>query len=265
MPSGSDGRSGGSGSTSPINLSRSYPALREGPANNVRSPRKKGREMAQYLGFDGFRGGWVAAWIDDRGDHGFDYSHGLGRLLAIPHKRAMIDMPIGLKLSGHRRCDISARELVGSSVFLGARRNLWEFPSQAFANQYYWRHEGPGMGISCQLWSIGDKIKEVDDFMTPERQATIKEAHPELIFLKLNDHVRLERKKSEAGRNQRIKLLADRGFVKISKWLTHRYGTGIGRDDLIDACACAVAARDSNARLGGDEIDPRGLRMEINY
>jgi hypothetical protein len=34
---------------------------------------------------------------------------------------------------------------------------------------------------------------------------------------------------------------------------------------LIDACACAVAARDSNSRFGGDEIDQRGLRMEINY
>jgi hypothetical protein len=31
------------------------------------------------------------------------------------------------------------------------------------------------------------------------------------------------------------------------------------RDDLIDACACAVAARDSDARLGGDEVDSRGF------
>jgi predicted RNase H-like nuclease len=226
------------------------------------------REVARYLGLDGFRRGWVAAWIDDQGNHGFDYSPDLSRLLSTPYQRdqrAMIDMPIGLKMSGHRTCDISARELIGASVFLGARRNLWEFPDQAAANQHYWQHEGPGMGISCQLWNIGDKIKEVDDFITPERQATISEAHPELIFFKLNNHLRLERKKSEAGRNQRIKLLADRGFVATSKWLTQRYGTGIGRDDLIDACACAVAARDSNARLGGDEIDPRGLRMEINY
>ena len=206
----------------------------------------------------------MAAWIDDRGNHGFDYSSDLSRLVST-HSRAMIDMPIGLKMSGHRKCDVSARELVGSSVFLGARRNLWEFPDQASANRYYWEHEGPRMGISCQLWNIRDKIKEVDDFITPDRQATIAEAHPELIFRKLNNHVRLEGKKSERGRDQRIKLLADRGFVKISTWLTQRHGTGIGRDDLIDACACAVAARDSNARLGGAEVDGRGLRMEINY
>jgi predicted RNase H-like nuclease len=221
--------------------------------------------VAAYLGLDGFRGGWVAVWIDDHGHQGFDYSSSLSRLLSMPHQRAMIDMPIGLKMSGHRTCDIRARELVGASVFPGARRNLWEFPDQASANQYYWRHEGPGMGVSCQLWNIRDKIREVDDFITPDRQATIGEAHPELIFRKLRHSLRLEGKKSALGRDQRITLLADRGFVKLSKWLTQRHGTGIGRDDLIDACACAVAARDSTWCLGGDEIDVRGLRMEINY
>jgi len=223
------------------------------------------RDVAHYLGIDGFRGGWVAAWIDDRGSHGFDYSSDLSRLLSIPHRRAMIDMPLGLKESGHRRCDISARELVGPSVFLGARRNLWEFPDQASANQYYWRHEGRGMGVSCQLWNIRDKIKEVDDFITPDRQASICETHPELIFRKLGKRLRLQGKKSKLGRNQRVTLLAEQGFIKLSKWLTQRYGTGIGRDDLIDACACAIAARDSNACLGGGEVDSRGLRMEINY
>ena len=121
------------------------------------------------------------------------------------------------------------------------------------------------MGVSCQLWNIRDKIREVDDFITPERQETVGEAHPELIFRNLGKQIRLDGKKSEQGRQQRLKLLAERGFVKLSRWLAQRYGTGIGRDDLIDACACAVAARDSKARLGGDEVDVRGLRMEINY
>jgi hypothetical protein len=49
--------------------------------------------------------------------------------------------------------------------------------------------------------------------------------------------------------------------MRCVAWL----GTGIGRDDLIDACACAVAARDSDARLGGDEVDGGKLRMETNY
>ena len=40
--------------------------------------------------------------------------------------------------------------------------------------------------------------------------------------------------------------------------------TGIGRDGLIDACASAIAARARNMRLGSDEVDDCGLRMEIN-
>ena len=45
----------------------------------------------------------------------------------MPHERAMIDMPIGLKMSGHRECDIGARELVGPSVF----------PTGGYANPTY--------------------------------------------------------------------------------------------------------------------------------
>lgn len=219
--------------------------------------------MPNYLGFDGFRFGWVAAWIDERGDHGFDYSPGLTRLLAMPHARAMIDMPIGLEVSGYRACDRLARKLIGPAVFLGARRDLWTFCCMDTANEEYWKRGDSG--VSCQLWNIRDKMKEVDDVMTPARQATIGEAHPELVFWNLAGRVRLEPKTTSRGREQRIELLRDRGFTEVERWLKFRHGTGIGRDDLIDACACAVAARDSTERVGGEEVDPRGLRMEINY
>ncbi|MET4272183.1 MULTISPECIES: DUF429 domain-containing protein [unclassified Bradyrhizobium] len=221
--------------------------------------------MPNYLGLDGFRFGWVAAWINERGDHGFDYSPGLARLLALPHARAMIDMPVGLKPSGYRICDLRARELVGPAVFLGARRDLWTFADMPAANRHYWEREGKGRGVSAQLWNIRDKIREVDEIMTPTRQATFGEAHPELIFWNLAEQVRLAKKTSAEGREQRIALLEQRGFARLPKWLIQRHGTGIGRDDLIDACACAVAARDSTQCVGGEEADPRGLRMEINY
>lgn len=221
--------------------------------------------MLRYLGIDGFRGGWVAASIDDDGAHGFDHSPSLRRLLTSPHARAMIDIPIGLKRSGHRKCDLAARALLGSSVFVGARRNLFRFADQASANRHYWQHEGPGMGISRQLWNIRDKIREVDDFITPGRQQTICETHPELIFFRLNGEIPLESKKSAAGRERRVGILRKHGFGEISYWLTQRHGTGIGSDDLLDACACAIAARDAKAALGDGERDERGLRMEINY
>ena len=150
-------------------------------------------------------------------------------------------------------------------MFLGARRDVCRFADMAAANRHFWEHEGMGWGVSAKLWNIRDKMREVDDVMTPSRQVTIGEAHPELIFWSLAGRVRLEPKTSPRGRTQRIALLRDRGFTEVERWLTLRHGTGIGRDDLIDACACAVAARDSTQRVGGDELDPRGLRMEINY
>jgi predicted RNase H-like nuclease len=226
---------------------------------------QKENPLPNYLGLDGFRGGWVAAWIDEQGGQGFDYSHALQRLFAMSYGRAMIDMPIGLKETGHRICDLKAREMAGASVFTGARRNLWSFADQKSANDHYWKHEGPGVGVSAQLWNIRDKIREVDDFMTPQRQVTIGEAHPELIFQRLAGTHALAGKQTADGRAQRIALLKHCGFVSLEKWLTQRWGTGIGRDDLIDACACAVAARDSVTCLGDGEVDPRGLRMEINY
>ncbi len=221
--------------------------------------------MSRHVGLDGFRGGWVSAWIDDAGQSGFDYSSNLDRLLSIAHRRAMIDMPIGLPDKGFRRCDVKAREWLGPSVFRGARRGVWLFASQNQANQHYWQNEGVGMGISCQLWSIRDKIKEVDEFMTPERQEVLCETHPELVFWMLNGRKALESKKSIGGREQRIDMLVQSGFSDIRRWTEWRYGTGIGCDDLIDACACALAARDAKSVIDEPKTDSRGLRMEMHY
>jgi predicted RNase H-like nuclease len=218
-----------------------------------------------YLGLDGFRFGWVAAWIDDSGRQGFDYSQRLERLLQIPHKRAMIDIPIGLPETGYRKCDLQGRERVGPSVFLGARRNLLGFASLADANSHYWKNEAHGWGISCQLWNLRCKVREVDAIMTPSLQRVICETHPELVFWSRNRKRALDRKKSDIGRMQRIAILEDMGFSEIERWLGHRQGTGIGRDDLIDACACAAAARDATERIGASKPDAKGLRMEINF
>ncbi len=221
--------------------------------------------MAKYLGLDGFRWGWVAVWIADNGDHDFDHSPDLEHLLAIPHHRAMIDIPIGLPAKGYRHCDKVARAWLGPSVFRGARRGLWKFANQAAANRYYWSHEGPAMGISCQLWNIGKKIKQVDDIMTPRRQRVLCETHPELIFWDLSGRKLLEKKKSAIGRRQRIEILKKKGFKGIEHMLERRIGSGIGRDDLIDACACAIAARDATRTVGNGMRDTRGLRMEMHY
>jgi predicted RNase H-like nuclease len=103
--------------------------------------------------------------------------------------------------------------------------------------------------------------------MTPERQSRLLETHPELVFWRLNHQSVIEKKKTDCGRKQRIELLKPHGFDQIDTWLGQRRGTGIGRDDLIDACACALAARESTQRIpsGVPPVDERGLRMEMSY
>ncbi len=220
--------------------------------------------MARYLGFDGFRGGWVMAWIEDDGRHGFTHSSKIADLLVGRFARAMIDIPIGLPERDRRCCDLRARKLLGPSVFVGVRRSLLlPFEKCSEANDYYWARSEPG--ISLQLWGIRTKIKEVDEIVTPELQPSVCETHPELIFWYRNDSKTLASKKSKEGRDKRIELLKGCGFGEIERMLGQRRGTGIGRDDLIDACACAVAARDSKSKVGDDKLDARGLRMEIYY
>jgi predicted RNase H-like nuclease len=220
--------------------------------------------MGIFIGIDGIPGGWVAVYIDENGGQRFDRSSCLDSLLTRPHSRAMIDVPIGLPEWGYRRCDRKARERIGSSVFLGARWNVWNFPTYEEANAHYWDHGDPG--IAKQLWGIRGKLQEVNEAMTPQRQSRLKETHPELVFCRLNGRP-LANKKTVDGRRQRTALLKRQGFDHIETWLGQRRGTGIGRDDLIDACACALAARDSTQRIPSNVLDRdrRGLRMEIWY
>jgi predicted RNase H-like nuclease len=56
-----------------------------------------------YIGADGYRRGWVAVYIDEAGGHYFEHSSSLDELLAVPHTRAMIDLPVGLPDRGKLR------------------------------------------------------------------------------------------------------------------------------------------------------------------
>ena len=218
------------------------------------------------IGLDGFRRGWVAAWSNGA-SNGLMFLDNIAELLKFPHKIAMIDIPIGLPESGYRTCDLEAKQLLGahaSRVFTGARRPLLKFKSREQAHDWFKRRGEPG--VSCQLWCLTEKIRQVDQIMTPERQRTIKETHPELVFLRLNHDEPLPGKKTPDGRLRRRDLIFREGFIAIDKWLEHcRLGTGAKPDDVLDACACAIAARDGRIRLpqGRQETDERDLKMEI--
>ena len=218
--------------------------------------------MKTFVGIDGIPGGWVAFYLSGEGRQRFAYGKSAAQLLSDPYERAMIDMPIGLPERGYRQCDIEARALVGPRVFLGARWGVWAFETLNEANTYYWKEEGVGRGISMQLFCIRDKLRELNEVPVPPR---LFEAHPEMIFWRIAGRV-LESKKTQQGRDERRRLLEKNGIREIGRWLEQRQRTGIRSDDLIDACACALAARDSTDTVPpGGGLTDRGVRVEIWY
>jgi predicted RNase H-like nuclease len=184
---------------------------------------------------------------------------------------AAIDMPIGLPEAGERASDLAAREMLkphSSRVFTGARRGLWDFGSRAAAHAEMKRRGETG--VTCQLWNLGCKICQLDAVMTSTRQSNIREAHPELVFLRLNNGRPLPRKKDPNGREIRRHLLLKEGFSELDYWLkVRRLGEGAKADDVLDACAMAIAARDFNLGnvLPEDPAPPdaKGLKMQIWY
>jgi predicted RNase H-like nuclease len=217
------------------------------------------------LGLDGFSKGWVAVrWDGERGQ--VDFFRTIADALPIPFDRMGIDIPIGMTDDGKRACDLLAREKLrphASRVFTGARRWVWEnFSDPDEANK---ECERRGQSkVSRQLWHLGPKIMEVDAFLCAHRTLDVREVHPELVFLRLNANNPLPSKKSGEGDFLRRILLKRSGFREIDQWLGKaRIGTGAKRDDVLDACAVAIAAREPAGSVGSPSPDAQGLPMQI--
>jgi predicted RNase H-like nuclease len=219
------------------------------------------------IGLDGFSRGWVAVVID--GDaRTVSFHRDIADALSGRFDRAGIDIPIGMTDDGARCCDLLARERLrphSSRVFTGARRWLWEeFDDPDKANREALRRNQKR--VSRQLWHLGPKIMEVDAFMRADRSRDIREVHPELVFIRLNGGKPLPSKRSEEGDALRRNLLREQGFREINRWLDEtRIGTGAKRDDVLDACAVAIAAREPAGSFpsGAPPLDAHGLPMQI--
>ncbi|MDH3234980.1 MAG: DUF429 domain-containing protein [Alphaproteobacteria bacterium] len=225
--------------------------------------------MTVVAGIDGCRGGWLMVRREPE--------RGRADFVIFEHWRDLpaadmiaVDMPIGLPESGERGCDRMARKLLGkrrSSVFLGLRRPLLDFEDYPSANEWA---KADGAGLSKQAWYLLDKIREIDNAIKPDDQARIRETHPELAFLALKGGPLAHGKKSPEGQAERIELLEAAGFGRIQPWIDLIGGQQALTDDLLDACALALAAermlRGAAKRLPGDPPrDARGLAMEIWY
>ena len=219
------------------------------------------------IGLDGFRKGWVAVTLDgDRQTISFHAD--ITEVLSGRFDCAGIDIPIGMTEDGERACDLLARERLrphSSRVFTGARRWLWrEFSDPDQANREALRRGE--MRVSRQLWHLGRKVMEVDAFLRARPLIDLREVHPELVFLRLNANKPLPAKKSEEGDALRRRLLKRQGFRDMDRWLDERrIGTGAKRDDVLDACAVAIAARDPKGSLpdGDPVLDKFQLPMRI--
>jgi predicted RNase H-like nuclease len=219
------------------------------------------------VGLDGFSKGWVAIRL--AGDvQEISFHPDVSEALARPFDCAGIDIPIGMSDNGERECDVLARTKLrphASRAFSGARRWLWqEFVRPDEANRECERRGQKK--VSRQLWHLGAKIMEVDGFVRANRALDIREVHPELVFLRLNDGVPLPSKKSEEGDGLRRALLKQSGLHRVDHWLDKaRIGTGAKRDDVLDACAVAIAASEpaGSAPHGTPPIDEQGLSMQI--
>ena len=230
--------------------------------------------MTRVVGIDGCRAGWLLlSWELESGGLEAVIAGSWRDLSWRAAALTAVDMPIGLAEAGPRACDREARALLPrgrkASVFAPPRRFMLACSDWAAAQALGRAREG--CGLSRQAWNIAAKIREIDDSLVPADQERLREVHPELVFHRLNGWRPLAPKRSAEGQQQRLALLRAAGLSGIESWLGHFPRKLAGRDDVLDAAACALAAKQilkgHGERLPAGEPprDARGLRMEIWY
>lgn len=180
-----------------------------------------------------------------------------------------IDIPIGL-LDGTRACDTAARKLLGqprgSSVFPAPCRSALQAGTYEQASAI--NQQKTGRRLNRQAWGIAEKIKQVDDAITPDCQQWAFEVHPEVCFWALaGERPMALNKKSKVGVSERVTVLTP-VFPEIQRHFANR-PPHVGVDDLLDAAAAAWTAirlsRGEAQRVCEPECDDKGLEVTIWY
>ena len=222
-------------------------------------------------GVDGCRAGWVVvvARLDaqDAEEHQVQICARFADVLGLEPAPAVLGAP----QPGGRDCDRLARRLLGrraSSVFTPPPRPLLDATCYAHVRR---------QGLSIQAFNILPKMREVDRVMTPALQQRVYEAHPELAFRTLAGHPMQYRKKTLAGREERVRVLEQappplfQGIRAALAQTLRRYPRPqVAPDDVLDAYVLVGTAlriwQGQGRRLPCvPACDQQGLRMEIWY
>ncbi|MFZ1988796.1 MAG: DUF429 domain-containing protein [Alphaproteobacteria bacterium] len=232
------------------------------------------------VGVDGCRGGWIAvlAPISGSGCEARLFRD-FGEILSSETRIIAIDVPIGLPeiaIRGGRVACNEARSRLGarqSSVFSVPARAALAAKTYREACAINLENSDPPRKIAKQTYNILPRIAEVDAVMTPALEPRVFECHPELAFWVMNDQrplalpKKMKSRPYAEGMALRRRLLAKAG-IEVPPPPKAVQGISFGEDDLLDACACAIAARrialGQAITLPADPPrDAKGLRMAI--
>ena len=187
-------------------------------------------------------------------------------------KLVCADIPIGLSNDRKQReCDVAARKILrrprASSVFPAPVRACLSANDYKTASKICFEHSGKK--LNKQSFFLLDKIRQVDDLMTPVAQRHVREIHPEISFWALNEKKAMQyNKRTLLGRKERMKALST-VFSDIEKIVAKaREPRQVAPDDILDALVAAWTAGQTVVGRAGTlpqkpEFDSKGLRMEI--
>ncbi len=219
-------------------------------------------EGSRLIGADGCPGGWMVATESASGEIRLQRRR-TAELLAASRREsvvaAVLDVPIGLRERGPRRCDLEARRHLGpgrgSSVFPAPSRGTLGATTYAEAQRL--QRAIDGRGVSRQAYGIHARVALVDRQLRALGPGCCLEGHPELTFQRLAGGVPIGSKHTVAGRRARQELLSPH-FELACELDSERAGSA----DSLDALACLACARDiargrpSWVPGGPDEVDP---------
>ena len=230
-----------------------------------------------HAGVDGCPKGWLAVWGGDPSRAKAAVFADIKSLWADVGRcsRVLIDIPIGLPVSGDRACDTAARKLLrsprASSIFPAPCREA--LGAGGYEEAKATNQRVLGKGLTRQAWAICPKIREVDEFIrsTPAAKGVLRESHPEVCYCTLTGgHPARHSKSKLHGLWERLAILKahwpEAGEFFQSVRAEHS-ASEVGDDDILDAMALFVVACSPVDRIRTlppePEPDAHGLPMEM--